>query len=159
MTNARDAIENLIYVYAERIDLGDLDGLAELFTHAEISMDGTDLVRRGRDEIREMYAFAARLYEDDGTPKTKHVTTNVIVEVDEASGTAASRSYFTVFQQSPVLPLQTIITGRYHDSFAYEDVRWRFASCLSICDLIGDMSQHALLDAGEIPTGSGGGGG
>jgi ketosteroid isomerase-like protein len=158
MTDARDAIENLLYTYAERIDLGDLDGVAELFADGEIAMEGTEMVRRGRDEIREMYALATRLYEDDGTPKTKHVTTNVIVEVDEASGTAASRSYFTVFQQTPVLPLQAIISGRYHDRFEYQNDRWRFASRRIICDLIGDMSQHVLFDASEIPTSSGGGG-
>ena len=158
MTDARDAIENLLYTYAERIDLGDLDGVAELFADGEIAMEGTEMVRRGRDEIREMYALATRLYEDDGTPKTKHVTTNVIVEVDEASGTAASRSYFTVFQQTPVLPLQAIISGRYHDCFEYQNDRWRFASRRIICDLIGDMSQHVLFDASEIPTSSGGGG-
>ena len=33
--SARD-IENLLYTYAERIDAGDLDGVAELFTHATI---------------------------------------------------------------------------------------------------------------------------
>ena len=159
MSAVRNAIENLLYIYAERIDNGDFDGVAELFTRAEITMQGTELVRRGRDEIREMYALSARIYEDDGTPKTRHVTTNVIVEVDEASGTAASRSYYTVFQQTPELPLQPIIAGRYHDRFACEDGRWYFTSRCIICDLIGDMSQHMLFDASTIPTSSGGGGG
>ena len=158
MSAARDAIENLLYTYAERLDLGDLDGVADLFAHAEISMEGTELTRRGRDEIRDMYAMSTRLYQDDGTPKTKHVTTNVIVEVDEAGRTATSRSYFTVFQQTPELPLQAIITGRYHDRFECEEGRWRFASRCIICDLIGDMSQHLLFDVSAISQSSGDGG-
>jgi 3-phenylpropionate/cinnamic acid dioxygenase small subunit len=157
MSTARDEIENLLYIYAERIDLGDLDGVAELFTQAEITMEGTELTRRGREEVREMYALSTRLYEDDGTPKTKHITTNAIVEVDEEQGTATSRSYFTVVQQTPALPLQVIITGRYHDRFQRENGRWRFSGRHMICDQIGDMSQHVLFDASAIPTGSGGG--
>jgi hypothetical protein len=43
---------------------------------------------------------------DDGTPRTKHVTTNIAVEVDEEAGTALARSYFTVLQALPDLPLQ-----------------------------------------------------
>ena len=30
-------IENLIYLYAERIDAGDLEGVAELFSNGEIA--------------------------------------------------------------------------------------------------------------------------
>ena len=52
----------------------------------------------------------------DGTPRTKHVTTNPIIEVDDAE-TASCRSYYTVLQQTDELPLQTIVTGRYHDRF------------------------------------------
>jgi hypothetical protein len=35
---------------------------------------------------------------DDGTPRTKHIVTNLAIEVDEDTGTAVSRSYFTVLQ-------------------------------------------------------------
>jgi hypothetical protein len=42
----------------------------------------------------------------DGTPRTKHVTTNVAIEVDEEAGTAVSRSYFTALQALPDLALQ-----------------------------------------------------
>ena len=41
---------------------------------------------------------------DDGTPRTKHVTTNLAIEVDEDEGTAVSRSYFTVLQALPTWP-------------------------------------------------------
>ena len=57
-----------------------------------------------------------RLY-PDGTPGTKHVTTNLIIEIDDQATGAAARSYFTVLQAVPGLPLQPILAGRYRDRF------------------------------------------
>ena len=34
-----DQIANLIYTYAERIDLGDFDGVGQLFEHAEVTTE------------------------------------------------------------------------------------------------------------------------
>lgn len=144
MDSARQ-IENLLYTYAERIDAGDLDGVAELFTHAVIhgvENGPPETQFHGRDGARQMYEMSTRLYEDDGTPKTKHVTTNPIIEVDEAAGTASCRSYYCVVQATPALPLQPIIAGRYHDTFKVVDGRWWFASRTLFVDLVGDLSQH-----------------
>ncbi|MBE1502267.1 hypothetical protein H4696_009367 [Amycolatopsis lexingtonensis] len=52
---------------------------------------------------------------EDGTPRTKHVTTNVAVEV--TGPTAAGSAYFTVLQAVPGFPLQTIAAGHYADRF------------------------------------------
>jgi hypothetical protein len=139
------AIENLLYTYAERIDAGDLDGVAALFAHATIyGQEGgppeTQFV--GVDGARKMYEMSTRLYDDDGTPKTKHVTTNPIIEVDEQAGTATCRSYYCVVQATPALPLQPIIAGRYHDTFQVVDGAWWFASRTLFVDLVGDLSQH-----------------
>ncbi len=146
MGNARDEITDLLFAYAERIDAGDFDGVAELFSEAEISFTGFDQVRRGPDEVRAMYEASTRRYED-GTPKTKHVVTNVIVEVDEPAGVATARSYFTVFQAVPGhLALQPVIAGRYHDSFARPAGAWRFATRRMTVDLVGDLKSHMLFD-------------
>lgn len=147
MSNARGEIENLLYRYAEYIDAGDFAGVADLFAHAEIAVEGTKDVTRGREEVQKLYETTTRRYEDDGTPKTKHVITNLIVEVDEHAGTATCRSYFTVLQQTPELPLQPIITGRYRDSFERVSGTWRWATRLMILDQFGDLSQHLMLDA------------
>jgi len=142
------AIENLLYTYAERIDAGDFDGVAALFEHATIygQEDGppeTQFV--GVEGARRMYGMSTRRYEDDGTPKTKHLTTNAIIEVDDEAGTATCRSYYCVVQATPVLALQPIITGRYHDTFARrEDGAWWFATRTIFVDLMGDLSQHLL---------------
>ena len=80
VTDPARAVENLVYAYAERIDAGDLVGVAELFRHGRIQTSGA--VFEGAEEVRRMYEGAVRLH-DDGTPRTRHVTTNVAVDVDE----------------------------------------------------------------------------
>jgi ketosteroid isomerase-like protein len=137
----------LLFSYAERIDAGDFEGVADLFAHAAVTFEGYDQVRRGRQEVLDMYTASTRRYPDDGTPKTKHVMTNVMVEIDDATGTATGRSYFTVLQAVPgALALQPVIAGRYHDGFARVDGRWRFATRHMLVDLVGDLSAHMLFD-------------
>jgi ketosteroid isomerase-like protein len=140
-------ITHLVYRYAELVDAGDFDGVADLLAAAELTAEGTDLVRRGRDEILALYAGTTRRHAD-GTPLTKHVTTNLIVDVDEAGATAAARSYFTVLQAVPgALDLQPVVAGRYRDAFSRAgDGPWRFTSRHMIVDLVGDVSQHLLGD-------------
>jgi 3-phenylpropionate/cinnamic acid dioxygenase small subunit len=137
------AIANLVFAYAERIDAGDYEGVAELFRYAEITAEGNNERYRGVEQVRQMYEGWTRRYED-GTPRTKHVTTNLIVDVDDESGSATCRSYFTVFQQTATLSLQPIIAGRYRDRFERVEGEWRFAHRHMITDLVGDLSQHLL---------------
>jgi hypothetical protein len=90
MIDSARQIENLLYTYAERIDAGDLDGVAELFAHGRICgvEDGPpETVFTGTTGVRAMYEMATRLY-DDATPKTKHLTSNVRIDVDDEAGTA-----------------------------------------------------------------------
>ena len=133
-----DAIRALVFRYAELIDAGDLDGLAALFGHATWHSAGHDEVLRTAAEVRRAYD-AVILYED-GTPSTKHVITNVVIEV--AGERATARSYFTVMQARPDLPLQPIICGRYEDVFEHADGAWRFADRLIVPELLGDLSRH-----------------
>ncbi len=44
---AGEAITKLIYTYAERIDLGDFAGVAELFEHATLTFEGFGDAVRG----------------------------------------------------------------------------------------------------------------
>jgi SnoaL-like domain len=137
-------IENLVYAYAERIDAGDLAGVAELFRHGRIEAQ-PGVVFEGFDQVRGLYEMSTRLY-DDGTPRTKHVTTNVTVEVDDDAGMAVGRAYYTVFQQTDGLPLQPIIAGRYRDSFHRVDGRWWFDTREMFVDLKGDLGHHLLFE-------------
>jgi ketosteroid isomerase-like protein len=143
-------IENLIYSYAERIDNGDLESVAALFHNAEIFSAAHDVRRTGFDEVLEMYQTSTRLYESTATPQTKHLTTNVIIEVDEGGMKASARSYYTVIQATDSLPLQPIISGRYKDHFRKIENQWQFSSREMIVDLVGDLSAHLLYDASGL---------
>jgi hypothetical protein len=138
-------IENLLYTYADRIDRGDLDGVADLFVHGRIHGQeggGPETVFEGRDGVRNLYGMATRIYEDSGTPKTKHVTTNAIIEVDDEAATATAQSSYLVTQATPELPLQVIITGHYRDTFRRIDGTWWFDTRTMYVDQAGDLSHH-----------------
>ncbi|GAB2997046.1 nuclear transport factor 2 family protein [Amycolatopsis acidiphila] len=139
MTTAERAIENLIARYAELVDDGDFAGVGELLAHA-VFVGGTGSVRGG-DAIARMLRETVIVY-DDGTPRTKHVTTNVQIEVDERAGTATARAYFTVLQALPELPLRPVAGGRYADGFERHDGSWRFTEREVRVDLVGDVSHH-----------------
>lgn len=146
MIDDRTAIEHLLYAYAERIDAGDFAGVGALFADGEIRAGDDGPSFRGAEAVRQLYTATVRLY-DDGTPRTKHVTTNVVVELDAASppGSATARSYFTVLQQLEDFPLQPIVAGRYHDAFRRVDGVWRFHVRRMHVDLQGDLSRHLSI--------------
>jgi 3-phenylpropionate/cinnamic acid dioxygenase small subunit len=138
------AIENLIASYAELVDDGDFGGVGVLL--ADATFTGAAGSVSGRDAIEEMLRDDLIVY-DDGTPRTKHVTSNLAIEVDEEAGTAVSRSYFTALQALPGLPLQPIVSGRYEDRFERRDGQWRFVERRVRTDLVGDVSHHLRRSA------------
>jgi len=142
-------IENLIYAYAELVDAGDLEGMAQLFSHAEFFGPDGKIAASGAGEFLTLQRQAIKIYTSTGTPCTKHVTTNVIIEIDESADAATARSYFTVFQSTDELPLQPIIAGRYKDSFERVDGQWRFSRRQSIPEFYGDLSKHLLFDVND----------
>ncbi len=146
MADDATAIANLLYLYAEAMDAGDFAGAAELFAHADIIVDhspgAAPLDAAG---ILRIWESSVVRYAD-GTPRTKHVTTNPIIEIDAAAGTATCRSYYTVLQQVDDGPLAPIVAGRYHDRFERVDGAWRFSERdYSLMDLSGDLSRHLQM--------------
>ncbi|MFV3307493.1 nuclear transport factor 2 family protein [Pseudomonas sp. NY15181] len=141
MGSSATQIANLLYRYAELLDGGNLDGVAELFRHAQIKLQSGD-EQVGADELLRIFRQQVTLY-PCGTPRTKHLVTNPIIEVDEGSGRATARSYYTVLQGTDSLPLQPIATGRYHDAFERIDGVWRFSfRDYSLLDRVGNVSGH-----------------
>jgi len=151
MASAHDQIRNLIHQYSEGIDTGRFEIWAELFQDAEICVAIGDnepvVIARGGDlavMTQGMIIYA------DGTPRTRHLVSNIIIEVDEASGTATARSYNTTLQQVPGHPIEIIATARYFDLFELSGDAWRFTQRIirhsSIDgvnrDFTGDMSRH-----------------
>ncbi|MFC8525737.1 nuclear transport factor 2 family protein [Nocardia sp. NPDC057227] len=89
------AVTELIARYGELIDAGDFAGVGALFADAAFVSGGHTI--RGSAGVEEMLRHTVIRY-DDGTPRTHHVTTDVVVEFAEPAGTATARSAITVFQ-------------------------------------------------------------
>jgi 3-phenylpropionate/cinnamic acid dioxygenase small subunit len=138
-------ITSLMYRYTEYMDAADFDAVTALFADAVLTNEGVDGEVRGGEAIARLYRRTNRVH-DDGTLRTRHLTANVIVDIDEAAGTATARSAFVVFQQTPKVPLQPIVTGRYRDAFARVDGAWRFARRHIMVDHIGDVRDHLTFD-------------
>ncbi len=131
------AIENLIHRYASLVDAGDFAAVGELFASGAFA--GSGGAARGAAEVAGMLQSTVIRY-DDGTPRTKHVTTNVSISV--TGETAESRAYFTVLQAVPGFPLQTIAAGSYQDTFSLVSGTWQFTERRATVDLVGDVSHH-----------------
>ena len=140
VSEAEEQIRALVVAYAERLDAGDLDGVAVLFEHGAFRSARGGEPRVGHTAVRRMYDPVI-LY-DDGTPRTKHVLGNIQVDIDDVAATARARCTFTVLQAAPGLSLAPVLAGRYHDRFEHRDGAWRFVERIVHPDLLGDLSHH-----------------
>lgn len=140
MTTDYAQLANLIARYSFLVDAGEFAELGSLFRHADLSLNGGEPVH-GAEAI-EALARTALITYADGSLKTRHVTSNLYLDIDEQAGTALSRSYFTVFQSLPEFPLQPIAAGHYRDRFARIDGAWQFAERVVSTDFSGDASHH-----------------
>lgn len=112
--------------FAQCVDHGDASGVAAVFTEDGVfSRAGHDVKGAG-----EIAAFAGRRM---GSRVTRHVCTNIIVDVQSQTAASAT-TYFTLFEgerkdDTEPLPLQLPITvGEYLDQFALTDAGWRIAA-------------------------------
>jgi 3-phenylpropionate/cinnamic acid dioxygenase small subunit len=139
------AITTLLFRYAECVDAADFVGIGDLVADAVITNEGVEGEIAGRDAVKQLYLGTNRVH-DDGTLRTRHLTSNVQVDIEEAAGTATARSAFVVFQQTATLPLQPIVSGRYRDRFVRSGRGWRFAQRHIIVDHVGNVSEHLAFD-------------
>lgn len=134
-------ILNLLHRYCELVDGGQFEAAAALFRHAKVKIGGTD-APVGEAGVLDAWRRLVIVY-PDGTPRTKHIVTNPIVEIDAAAIRAKVRSYYSVYQATEGFPLQLIAAGRYHDEFERFEGQWRFAwRDYTLLDLKGDLSHH-----------------
>ncbi|MEA3300870.1 MAG: nuclear transport factor 2 family protein [Pseudomonadota bacterium] len=148
MTNSSAvAISNLLYLYAELIDSDELELAADLFRHARIKVRHTS-ESISADELLGIWRRLVRIY-SCGTPRTRHLVSNIILDMDEKAGRAKTRSCYTVYQATEDLPIQLIAAGRYHDEFQRPDGVWRFSyRDYSLLDMVGDTSEHLTQSVG-----------
>lgn len=140
------AIQNLVYWYCYYLDRGDFEAMAGLFAHAEVTLPA-GVLKSDPAGLAAMFRQYVRIY-PDGTPRTRHVTTNLIVEPD-GSDHATANSSVIVFQQTDALPLQAILATRNYDRFERAEEGWRFVARRIEMNLQGDISAHMLLPIGE----------
>ncbi|SCF27546.1 nuclear transport factor 2 family protein [Micromonospora mirobrigensis] len=140
--SAEREIQNLMARYCMMLDAGDFDGLAELLSDCTLNLDGA--TASGREEIPQLARAALKVY-DDGTLRTSHITSNILLEVDESAETARARSYYTIFQGLENFPLQVIATGRWTDRFERRDGQWRFVEREARIHTAGDVSHYIQM--------------
>ena len=71
-----------------QLTVGDFDGVGELFAHATMGVVGMgDVVCEGAEGVAQQYRQAVRVYPEGGA-RTHHLSTNLIIDVDEEAGTA-----------------------------------------------------------------------
>lgn len=147
MSTAALEICNLLYRYADAIDEGRLEDAAALFRHARIDT-GAD----GPLDADGLLALWRRILviHPCGTPRTRHLITNPVLDIDEDAGTASARSCYTVLQATDDFPLQIIASGRYLDRFGRVDGKWCFtARDYRQLDFTGDLSRHLRIAIGR----------
>jgi ketosteroid isomerase-like protein len=133
------AITGLICRYPDLIDAGDFEAVADLFAHATMRSGPYEF--SGREQLLSLWKDLVHTYEE-GRTGTKHLVSNVVVQVDDDRVHATASSSVTVLQARPDFPLQVIATSRHHDSFDKVDGQWRFVERRDATDLVGDMSRH-----------------
>ena len=124
-------------------DAGDFDGVGALLGRADFGGARTPKMS-GAKNIAGLLAMSTRRF-PDGTPRTRHLVLNLIVEVAD-DATAAARSTFCVVQATDEVALQPIVVGRYRDRFARDDDGWYYTERIADVEMLGDVSQHLLVD-------------
>ena len=79
------AITTLMYRYVECVDAADFDGIAALFEQGKITNEGVTGAIKGPTPC----ARALRAHQPgapDGTTRTRHVNSNVIIDIDDHAG-------------------------------------------------------------------------
>lgn len=142
---ARLAITELLYRYAELIDAGDFDGVGQLLSRATFAATASPSTS-GAGTLAKLFASTTRRYPEHGnTPRTRHLVLNPIIEI-HSNRTATARSTFCVVQATEALPLQPIVVGRYLDGFNCDDNGWFFTDRTVDVEMIGDVSAHLMID-------------
>lgn len=127
----REEIEGLMLAYCRAIDSGSWEAFRALMGAARWLVEGEAPAPASANNV---------IVYDDGTPRTKHVVTNIAILVDPEGHRAEGHSYVTVYQQVPGDQLRTIFAGA--RLFGHRMQGWRSSQlcwscrtfvCLSCC--------------------------
>jgi hypothetical protein len=127
-TEIERACERIVYAYARFLDLGNMNAAADFFAEngsfARPMSPAT--VIEGRETIR------ASLLSRPKTLRTKHLVTNVIIDVQNREA-ASGVSYLTLISTTPAaesvepfLSAGPLYCGEFKDRFVREGGQWKF---------------------------------
>jgi 3-phenylpropionate/cinnamic acid dioxygenase small subunit len=135
----RDRIEALLHRYGALLDAGDVDGVVAMFSRATWRSAAAGTVLRTPEEIRAVYE---NIVLHDGSPGTRHLMTNIVIEVEEGADDATGTSTYTVLQSVDGGPIGIVVVGRYEDRYHRGPDGWHLTDRLFHVDLQGDTSRH-----------------
>ena len=140
-----DHIRNLLGRYCDLVDAGDWPGVGALFARGRLVTDDGTVLAAGAAAVADFYARGTRLH--DGSPRTKHLVANTVLDEPGVDGSVVARSSYLVLQALEGGPLRPIIAGRYVDRFAAGggDAAaggWHFLERAFAVDLVGDLGEH-----------------
>ncbi len=122
------ACERLVYLYSRALDLGDMPAAADCFAeHGSLARPTKpDEIIQGREAIR------ASLLSRPKTLLTRHLATNVVIDVEERDS-ARGLSYLTLIATTPqagaAAPFASegpMYVGEFRDRFVREHGAWKF---------------------------------
>ena len=122
------ACERVVYAYSRALDLGDMNAAADCFAQngSMARPMAPDQVVQGREAIR------ASLLTRPKTLLTKHLATNVMIDVDSRD-TASGISYLTMISTTPPVEAKPpfisagpVYFGEFKDRFVRVKGVWRF---------------------------------
>ena len=103
----------LVHSYARLLDGGDVDGVVALFEHSTWRSLPNGSILQG-PAVRPVYE---RLVAETTQHQTKHLITNLSIQVDPGSMSASSHCYWTVLQGAPNAGIGIALSGQYTDTF------------------------------------------
>jgi hypothetical protein len=130
-----DDIRDLLGRYCELVDAADWNGLGSLFAEGCLADENGTPIATGAEDVAGFFRGGTRLY--DGSPCTTHVVANTFLEEP-----LVARSTFVVWQALDDFPLQTIITGRYRDTFVRTGQGLVWKERRFSIGLRGDLTRH-----------------
>lgn len=141
--DALEAIQALCFRYTFALDDGDFAEVGRLLGRGVLrpAMPGVAAEPyRGAAEIEGFYRDQVITYR--GSPRTRHLITNQLIEVEEPAGTARSRCYFTVLQRAPGHDYEIVVGGQYFDVFALSGEGWHFTEKTIQVDHLNRIERH-----------------
>jgi len=114
----KDEIRELLARYCYALDAERFDDMAELF-----APDGVWETAFGTGRGREGIAAQARRILTGARPRRVHLTTNIVIDLDDQTATA--RSNWALISNSPAGPVIGS-AGDYADTLVKRDGRWFF---------------------------------